>query len=150
MNDAMNYVASAGSEPQTAYPYTGVDGTCAFDQSKVQARIKSVFNVNPLSYSDILNAAATTSVSVAGDAYGFMNYTSGVFDGDCGTEMNHAIDIVGYGVDRATQKPFWLMRNSWGATWGDKGYFKLIRNPASKGQDFGQCGIFQRPYYPLL
>jgi C1A family cysteine protease len=95
----------------------------------------------------MLLAASKAVVSLAFDCYGVMQYTSGVFDGQCTTEMNHAVDIVGYGLDAPSGKLFWLMRNSWGSSWGDQGYFKLIRQP---GTTSAICGMDQRPYYPTF
>lgn len=147
MNDAINYIAAKGSELQTDYPYKAVQGTCMYDANKVKVRINGLFTVKPLSYNDVLQAAIKTSVTLAADAYGFMNYQSGVFDGSCGTQMNHAINIVGYGVDSATNKKYWLMRNSWGTSWGEQGYFRMIK---VEQDGMGWCGMYQRPYYPII
>lgn len=147
MNDALNYVIAKGSEQGSDYQYTAVQGTCQYDANKVKVRITSLFTVKPLSYSDVLQAAATTSVTLAADAYGFMNYQSGVFNGQCGTQMNHAINIVGYGVDSASGQKYWLMRNSWGSSWGEQGYFRMIK---VEQDGMGWCGMYQRPYYPIV
>jgi C1A family cysteine protease len=44
------------------------------------------------------------------------------------TGINHAINIIGWGTDIATNTDYWIVRNSWGTSWGDKGYakFKII------------------------
>ena len=147
MNDAINYVIAKGSEQGSDYPYKAVQGTCMYDPSKVKVKISGLFTVKPQSYNDVLQAAAKTSVTLAADAYGFMNYQSGVFDGNCGTQMNHAINIVGYGVDSASGKKYWLMRNSWGPSWGENGYFKMIK---VEQDGMGWCGMYQRPYYPIV
>ena len=53
---------------------------------------------------------------------------------DCGTSINHAVILVGYGTDLATQKDYWLVRNSWGASWGEAGYIRLARTAANTAQ----------------
>ncbi|CAL2033125.1 unnamed protein product [Caenorhabditis brenneri] len=50
-------------------------------------------------------------------------YSEGVYDGDCGTSINHAVVIVGFTAD------YWIIRNSWGASWGESGYFRVKRTP---------------------
>lgn len=59
--------------------------------------------------------------------------------------MNHAVNVVGYGTDAATKQNYWLMRNSWGANWGEKGYFRLLRDGKP---GMGICGMRQRAYVP--
>jgi C1A family cysteine protease len=52
-------------------------------------------------------------------------YTSGVLnDPGCLKQLNHAVAAVGYGVDE-TGKKYYIIRNSWGAAWGDRGYIKI-------------------------
>ena len=48
--------------------------------------------------------------------------------------LDHAVAIVGYGVDTDTGLPFWTVKNSWGSDFGENGYFRILR-----GQ--GECGI---------
>jgi len=59
--------------------------------------------------------------------------------------MNHAVQAVGYGTQNGT--PYWLVKNSWGETWGEKGYIKLYRGTAN---DKGMCGMLQKNSYPLV
>jgi hypothetical protein len=54
------------------------------------------------------------------------NYTEGVFEDTTGdTNMVHEVSIVGFG--ESGDKPYWLIRNSWGTHWGESGFMKLIR-----------------------
>ena len=74
----------------------------------------------------------------------FHHYTSGVINDEaCGTKLDHAVVAVGYGYDEATSLNYYLVRNSWGAAWGDKGYFKVAR----LGDGYGMCGIQEISIY---
>ena len=53
---------------------------------------------------------------------------------DCGTSINHAVVLIGYGTDLATGKDYWLVRNSWGTSWGEAGYIRLLRTAANTAQ----------------
>ena len=66
------------------------------------------------------------AVSIEADQTVFRTYASGVLDStSCGTKLDHAVLAVGYGKDQETGLDYWLIKNSWNTTWGDKGYVKL-------------------------
>lgn len=73
-----------------------------------------------------------------------MGFLQGVFTGQCGTQLDHAVVAVGYG--REDGKDYWLVRNSWGPMWGEEGYIKIERNIASGNK--GKCGIAMVASYP--
>jgi len=60
----------------------------------------------------------------------------GIYNGPCGTNLDHALVIVGYGSENG--QDYWIVRNSWGTTWGDAGYIKIARNFEDPK---GLCGI---------
>lgn len=66
------------------------------------------------------------------------------------TSIDHAVLLVGYGTDKTLfgSTDYWLVKNSWSATWGLKGYFKLLRD--MKKTDEGTLGLYQTPCYPVL
>ena len=74
--------------------------------------------------------AVATGIYASDSAFG--NYANGVFDTCSSSPMNHAVTVVGYGTESG--KPYWVVKNSWGATWGDGGYIKIARGNS-------QCGI---------
>ena len=74
----------------------------------------------------------------------FMTYKKGVLDSKhCGTDLDHAVLAVGYGHDKATQTDYWIVKNSWGVTWGNQGYILMARNQGNK------CGIASSASYIL-
>jgi len=90
-------------------------------------------------------AAALQPVSIAieADQPSFQLYKSGVMTGACGTNLDHGVLLVGYGTDNG--QDYWIVKNSWGEGWGEKGYIRLARNVADKA---GQCGLTLAASYP--
>ncbi|KAL9372771.1 hypothetical protein Peur_035015 [Populus x canadensis] len=95
----------------------------------------------------LLKAAANQPISVAIDAGGsdFQFYSEGVFTGKCGTELDHGVAIVGYGTTLDGTK-YWVVRNSWGPEWGEKGYIRMQRGISDKE---GLCGIAMEASFPI-
>jgi C1A family cysteine protease len=119
---ALNYLRSAGSCSQDNYPYTGRDGSCKASSCK-DAKVKTSGPKNGKGESTLETLLNTQPVSVAIDAStAFSRYTSGVFTGPCSsTSINHAVTAVGYDANS------WLVRNSWGTSWGQAGYINMKR-----------------------
>jgi len=84
------------------------------------------------------------SVSIEADQRVFQSYKSGIFNSTaCGTRKDHATDVVGWGSSAGTD--YWIMRNSWGTSWGEKGYMRL---EIVSGK--GICAIQNSPLYPTV
>ena len=84
------------------------------------------------------------SVLIDADQPVFQSYSSGVLDSaDCYLYLDHAVLAVGFGTDAATGLEYWLIKNSWSATWGDQGYIKLA---IVEGK--GTCGVQMAPSFP--
>lgn len=130
---------------EAAYPYTGVQSTCMYSGGGSQG-IGSYANVVPGSESDLLAKAAVGPVTVAIDAslQSFMFYSGGYYyDPSCSsTALDHAVLVVGWGSEASGD--YWLVKNSWGTSWGDGGYIYMARN---KGNN---CGIASLAVLPCI
>ncbi|XP_062006205.1 ervatamin-B-like [Rosa rugosa] len=148
MEDAFKYINdNGGITSEENYQYKGAEETCDTTKTtEYAAKINGYEMVPPNSENDLLKAVAKQPVSVAIDADGdeFRAYTSGVFSGNCGTNLTHAVTIVGFGMTEEGTN-YWLVKNSWGETWGEKGYMRILRNAGPPG---GLCGIAMYPSYP--
>lgn len=140
-----------GITTEKNYPYTGEDGTCKesshHHHHEEKFKIRGYERVPRNSEEDLLKAVAHQPVSVDIDADNkhFDSYASGIFTGPCGTKLDHSVTVVGYGVENDGTK-YWLVKNSWGENWGEKGYMKIQRDVKSK---HGLCGIAMEPGYPI-
>ncbi|KAK7830486.1 vignain [Quercus suber] len=108
--------------------------------------IKGYEKVPANSENVLLKAVANQTVSVSIEASGsaFQFYSSGVFTGECGTMLDHGVTAVGYGTTSDGTK-YWLVKNSWGTSWGEEGYIRMQRDIKAKE---GLCGIAMDSSYP--
>ncbi|XP_030749406.1 cathepsin L-like proteinase [Sitophilus oryzae] len=143
LEETFPYIEKNGLEYESDYPYTGEDGTCQYDSSKVVTKISSYVSFN--SSEDTLKEAVGTAgpVAVAIDADYIMFYDSGIYnDSDCDPDyLDHGVLVVGYGSENG--QDYWIIRNSWGSSWGEAGYFRFARG-------VNQCGINADNTYPIL
>nr|XP_043620365.1 senescence-specific cysteine protease SAG39-like [Erigeron canadensis] len=138
-------VENKGINTEAAYPYQGADGTCNTTEEAVHAATISGYeNVPTNNESALFQAVAMQPVSVAVDASEFQFYSGGVFNGTCGTELDHGVTAVGYGTTDDGMK-YWLVKNSWGTSWGEEGYIRMQRDVEAKE---GICGIAMMASYP--
>jgi len=149
-SQAMEYIHyTGGLETEESYKYTGRNGKCDFDRTKVVAQVAQVVNISQGDENSILEAVGTIGpVSIAYDCtLGFQFYHSGVYDGwFCGnkpSQVNHAVLAVGYGHDEKSGKDYWLVKNSWGVGFGLDGYFKIVRGK-------NKCGLADCASYPVM
>ncbi|XP_059281597.1 senescence-specific cysteine protease SAG39-like [Lycium ferocissimum] len=146
--DAFEFIIkNQGLTTESNYPYEGIDGTCKISkESDHAAKITGYEDVPYNSESALLKAVANQPVSVAIDASGsdFHFYSSGVFTGECGTTLDHAVTAVGYGESNDGTK-YWLVKNSWGTSWGENGYIRMQRDVDAEE---GLCGIAMQASYP--
>eukprot|EP01098_Paradermamoeba_levis_P000569 TRINITY_DN105_c0_g1_i11.p2 TRINITY_DN105_c0_g1~~TRINITY_DN105_c0_g1_i11.p2 ORF type:complete len:363 (-),score=142.86 TRINITY_DN105_c0_g1_i11:51-1028(-) len=146
MDYAFQYIIkNKGIDTESSYPYTGRDGRCHFSAANVGATISSFHDVESGSESDLQSAVAQQPTSVAIDAshLSFQFYSSGVYyESKCSSsQLDHGVLAVGYGSDSG--KDYWLVKNSWAASWGDQGYIKMSRNRNNN------CGIATSASYPI-
>lgn len=150
--------------PSSAKPVATVTGYVQLNHNDPQAIMEALVEKGPL------------AVSV--DASDWKQYRQGIFDG-CRQPgdhitINHGVQLVGYGTDDASQKPYWIVRNSWGAEWGEDGYIRLPRAASGTNESChyvddwvevgggcegdkddpitacGACGIMYDVSYPLV
>ena len=143
MDYAFTYLMSKKVELESDYPYTATDNECSFDAKKGVGYVDNFNDITPNSPAQLKAAVAYTPISVAieADQIAFQGYTSGVVTSGCGTDLDHGVLAVGYGTD-ATAGDYFIVKNSWGASWGDQGYIKI-----GAGID-NVCGILSAASYP--
>jgi C1A family cysteine protease len=147
MEGAFKFVIENGQCTLSSYPYTAKDGTC--QKCTAVAHISSCSDVKPNDQLSLKAAVAQQPVAVAieADTRYFQSYSGGILDSSsCGTTLDHGVLTVGYGEENGQK--YWLVKNSWGTTWGDKGYVKIARSDSTN--DKGICGIAMDPSFPSV
>jgi len=139
-------VQNNGIDTEASYPYTAQDGTCNFQQDNVGGNASNCITLPTGDENALMQAVGTigpVAVAISVDD-AWANYQSGVFtDDSCpngADQLDHAVLVVGYGTDSG--QDYWIVKNSWGAKWGDNGYIKMRRNYNN------MCGIATDAVYP--
>lgn len=145
---------SGGLCSEADYPYKAKKNfKCNTNCTDVPGSIvKTFIDVPPADEKALLSAIAMQPISIAIEAatMSFQFYKSGVItDTKCGSNgsVDHGVLAVGYGTDIDTQVPYFIVKNSWGAEWGDAGYVKIGRNTTSK---WGICSILKMASFPIV
>lgn len=129
------------------YPYTPAQKTCEFEKHQ---KVSQITDVQMLAQGDEENlkehiaTVGPVAISVDCSQYSFQLYTSGIYDEkNCHKyTYNHAMGIVGYGFDDDLKKDYWIVRNSWGKSWGEAGYVRFLR-----GED--TCNVADAVFYSV-
>ncbi|EGC33584.1 hypothetical protein DICPUDRAFT_154350 [Dictyostelium purpureum] len=145
MTNSFEYIIAVGGlDTEASYPYTGEVGKCKFNKKNIGATITGYKNVESGSESDLQTAVAAQPVSVAIDASqsSFQLYASGVYyEPECSsTQLDHGVLAVGYGSQSG--QDYWIVKNSWGADWGENGFILMARNKDNN------CGIATMASFP--
>jgi cathepsin L len=128
-------MVNGGLSSEWTYPYISYSGqnyNCQFSGTTPEPMIQlSNYTVLPSNQQlPVLKAVSSIGpLAVAVDASLWSTYETGVFDG-CNyndIDIDHAVVLVGYGTD-PNFGDYYLIRNSWSPTWGEKGYIRLKRN----------------------
>ncbi|KAJ9578023.1 hypothetical protein L9F63_025114, partial [Diploptera punctata] len=141
---------NGGIDTEESYPYKAKNGTCAYSDKTIGATDTGYVDLTSGDEEKLKVAIATIgpiSVIIEGlldDKSKLLIY--GIYcDPDCSsTDLDHGVLVVGYGTDEETDQDYYIVKNSWGADWGDNGYLKMCRN-----QD-NNCGIATDASYPLV
>lgn len=148
MDQGFDYIKkNGGIDTEKSYPYTAEDGTCHYKASASGATCTGYVDIPTGDESALQKAVATVGpISVAIDAsqFSFQLYSGGIYDEpNCSSEqLDHGVLAVGYGTENG--QDYWLVKNSWGTSWGEEGYIKMSRNKNN------QCGIATQASYPLV
>tara|TARA_B100000900_G_scaffold245533_1_gene208742 strand:- start:2495 stop:3586 length:1092 start_codon:yes stop_codon:yes gene_type:complete len=153
MDNAFKWIEkNNGLCSESDYPYvsgeTRTAGTCQTSCDNIEgSKIIEFVDVSANSDDEMMAALNQQPVAIAiqADQKDFQLYKSGVFTGSCGTKLDHGVLAVGYGNEKG--EDYYLVKNSWGTTWGDKGYIKLGRG-AQYNRGNGQCGMLMQGSYP--
>jgi C1A family cysteine protease len=147
MEGAFKFIIENGQCAASSYPYTAKDGTC--HSCSAVAHATSCSDVKPNDQLSLKAAVAKQPVAVAieADTKYFQSYSGGVLtSASCGTSLDHGVLAVGYGEENGQK--YWLVKNSWGTSWGDQGYVKIGRSESTN--DAGICGIAMDPSFPTV
>jgi cathepsin L len=148
MDNAFQYAEKNGLCSEAAYPYNAVKGSCKASSCTAQpgTKLSGYTDVsggeNGFTSSNI--GSQPVSIAIEADQAGFQFYSGGVFSGNCGQNLDHGVLLTGYGNATnadGSSTPYWIVKNSWGTSWGEAGYIRLIMGD-------NECGLGDQPSFP--
>jgi len=167
-------ISMGGQATEWTYPYTSYFGSAFSCHNSTTPIVKLTdYVVLPSNIYEpvLLHVGKVGPLVVAVDASTWGKYESGVYNGcnQTNPDLDHAVQLVGYGKDKITGTDFWLIRNSWSPLWGEEGYIRIARqsspfcgtdihpsdgmgckNGPSEVTVCGTCGILFDTAYPII
>jgi cathepsin L len=151
-DSAFKYMINNGQCTESSYPYkagtTKTAGTCQKCTS-AGVSFSGCYDVASKDQVSLMAAVAKHPVVIAieADTRYFQSYSGGILDSpNCGTTLDHAVEIIGYGTENGVD--YWNVRNSWGSSWGENGYFRVKKT--SSTNDIGICGVAAEPSFLVV
>ena len=149
MYQGVEYGIAHGMMAEADYSYKGTSGGgCKYDPSKSVHKFSSYSNITSGDENALMAATyekPIISVGIDASSFWFQLYFGGVFDiSSCKNDINdldHGVAVVGYGHDTSSGKDYWIVRNSWGGSWGKSGYIWMVRNKNN------ECGVATQACY---
>jgi len=141
MDDAFNWIEQNGIGTEADYPYRAQDGSCK--SVSVVTKISKYEDCPQEKEASLMGYLQQQPISIAieADQSSFQYYKSGVFTGPCGTQLDHGVLLVGAGTENG--QDYWRVKNSWGVSWGDSGYIRILR-----GNNL--CGLADMASFPTI
>ncbi|CDW83165.1 cathepsin l-like proteinase [Stylonychia lemnae] len=146
VGQAYEYLKSFKIQRESSYPYTGIAGTCKYDESKGVTIVENneKYWVDGADEIKLLVVQNPVVAGLDASSIYFKNYHSGIITSDdCGQQMNHSVLIIGYGSEKNVE--YWIVKNSYGTQWGERGYARI-----KIGIKEGTCGINKYIAFPVL
>jgi hypothetical protein len=141
------YAKHHGIESSVDYPYTGEVQNCTYNPNATVFNISGYDHIEPFNNKQLTEAVSRQPVSVMVETKSqeFQFYKSGILNSPwCGNDPDHSVLAVGYGTEGGLD--YWILKNSWGESWGEKGYIKILRESVKNP---GMCGIATMGYWPI-
>lgn len=147
VHQAFDYTMMNGLVAEQRYPYINQKGTCQKPARAPRVKIDGYAHVSRNEKAlEIAVAKQPVAAKICSKCPGFKEYSSGVLSRICGeNKLDHDVLVVGYGTVRTSREQYWIVKNSWGEEWGDKGYVKLRRGDGAENG-----GIVTELFYPFI
>ena len=148
MDGAFQYVIEQGGiESEKEYPYDPEDDPCTFNKNKIKATFSGYKDVTggETGLKEAVSHIGPIAVGIDASHPSFQFYKNGVYyEPDCSSsQLDHGVLVVGYNTT-SNGTDYWIVKNSWGETWGQDGYIYMARNRNNN------CGIATQPSYPVV
>lgn len=147
--DALEFISEQGGiQDSKSYPYEEQEGSCRYNKRRSVMKISGCSMLTPAGDEEnlkrVVAAFGPIAIGISADNRHFEFYDSGIFNyRRCKKELDHAMLLVGYGTNSKGEE-YWLVKNSYGKDWGEKGYIRMARNKDNL------CGIASEPIIPLF
>jgi len=140
MEPAYDYIISNQNgqfESEEDYPYVAQDQNCQWDPSKGIGSVTGYVEVSSGSEDDLaakVSSMGPAAIAIDASNWSFQLYSSGIYDEpSCSSwNLDHAVGCIGYGSEGGVN--YWIVRNSWGTSWGENGYIRMVKDKNN------QCG----------